>query len=169
MKFFTRLCFIAISMSLSTLNAQVLIRNTSTQKSKEIDFGRTIYFKLFSDSVLGIELIKEMGILTTTSDSNFIFSDGMEVPIGDIKYLEIESKKTKNWQGLTSPFLVSGIAFLTAGITMAITEGYGSENATKIPLYAGFGGGITFLASIPFWVKNKSYDLTTGNYEILIP
>jgi hypothetical protein len=82
-------------MSLSTLNAQVLIRNTSTQKSKEIDFGRTIYFKLFSDSVLGIELIKEMGILTTTSDSNFIFSDGMEVPIGDIKYLEIESKKTK--------------------------------------------------------------------------
>ena len=100
MKFFTRLCFIVFMMSFSITNAQVLIRKTSTQKSKEIDFGSTIYYKLYSDSILEVELTKDMGVLITTSDSNFVLSNGIEIPIRDIKYLEIENKKIRNGEEL---------------------------------------------------------------------
>ena len=111
MKFFTRLCFIALIMSFSALNAQVLIRNTLNQKSKEIAFGSTIYYKLYSDTILEIELTKDVGIISTTSDSSFVLSDGMEVPINDIKYLEIKNKKVNKWRGIMSPLLVAGVGF----------------------------------------------------------
>ncbi len=169
MKFFTRLCFIAFMMSFSITNAQVLIRETSTQKSKEIDFGSTIYYKLYSDSVLELELTKEMGVLLTTSDSNFVLSDGIEIPIRDIKYLEIENKKNKKWRGIMSPFLIAGTGFFIKGLTMAIAEGNESTNKTLIPMYTVAGLSVAILSSFPFWIKNKSYDLTTDNYEILIP
>ena len=169
MKFFTRLCFIAFMISFSIVNAQVLIRNTSTEKSKEIDFGTKIYYKLYSDSILGIEITKDVGTLITTSDSSFVLSDGMEISVSDIKYLEIDNKQIKKWRGIMSPFLFAGLGFLTKGVTMAIAEGDESNNEQLIPLYTGIGGGLSLLSSIPFWLRNKSYDLTTGNYEILIP
>ncbi len=169
MKFFTRLCFIVFMMSFSITNAQVLIRKTSTQKSKEIDFGSTIYYKLYSDSILEVELTKDMGVLITTSDSNFVLSNGIEIPIRDIKYLEIENKKNKKWRGVMSPFLITGTGFFIKGVTMAIAEGNESTNETLIPMYTGIGLSVAILSSAPFWIKNKSYDLTTGNYEILIP
>ncbi|MAS52708.1 MAG: hypothetical protein CMD20_05845 [Flavobacteriales bacterium] len=169
MKFFTRLCFITFIISFSNVNAQVLIRNTSTEKSKEIDFGSRIYYKLYSDSILEVEITKDVGILITTSDSSFVLSDGMEIAVSDIKYLEIESKKVKKWRGIMSPFLFAGLGFLTKGVTMAIAEGDESNNETLVPLYTGIGGSVSALSSIPFWLRNKSYDLTTGNYEILIP
>ena len=169
MKFFTRLCFITFIISFSNVNAQVLIRNTSTEKSKEIDFGSRIYYKLYSDSILEVEITKDVGILITTSDSSFVLSDGMEIAVSDIKYLEIESKKVKKWRGIMSPFLFAGLGFLTKGVTMAIAEGDQSNNETLVPLYTGIGGSVSALSSIPFWLRNKSYDLTTGNYEILIP
>ena len=169
MKFFTRLCFIAFMISFSIVNAQVLIRNTSTEKSKEIDFGTKIYYKLYSDSILGIEITKDVGTLITTSDSSFVLSDGMEISVSDIKYLEIDNKQIKKWRGIMSPFLFAGLGFLTKGVTMAIAEGDESNNEQLIPLYTGIGGGVSLLSSIPFWLRNKSYDLTTGNYEILIP
>tara|TARA_Y100000739_G_scaffold210506_1_gene201149 strand:+ start:328 stop:837 length:510 start_codon:yes stop_codon:yes gene_type:complete len=169
MKFFTRLCFITFIISFSNVNAQVLIRNTSTEKSKEIDFGSRIYYKLYSDSILEVEITKDVGILITTSDSSFVLSDGMEIAVSDIKYLEIESKKVRKWRGIMSPFLFAGLGFLTKGVTMAIAEGDQSNNETLVPLYTGIGGSVSALSSIPFWLRNKSYDLTTGNYEILIP
>ena len=73
----------------------------SNQKSKEIDFGSTIYYKLYSDSTLEVELTKDIGVLLTTSDSSFILSDGIEIPIRDIKYLEIENKIRKHY-GVTN-------------------------------------------------------------------
>ena len=169
MKFFTRLCFIVFMMSFSITSAQVLIRETSTQKSKEIDFGSTIYYKLYSDSILEVELTKDMGVLITTSDSNFVLSNGIEIPIRDIKYLEIENKKNKKWRGVMSPFLITGTGFFIKGLTMAIVEGNESTNETLIPMYTGIGLSVAILSSVPFWIKNNSYDLTTGNYEILIP
>lgn len=169
MKFFTRMCFITFIISLSNVNAQVLIRNTSTEKSKEIDFGSKIYYKLYSDSMLKVEITKDVGILKTTSNSGFVLSDGMEISVSDLKYLEIERKKVKKWRGIMSPFLFAGFGFLTKGVTMAIAEGVESNNEILIPLYSGIGGTVSILSSIPFWMKNKSYDLTTGNYEILIP
>ena len=169
MKFFTRLCFITFIISFSNVNAQVLIRNTSTEKSKEIDFGSRIYYKLYSDSLLEVEITKDVGILITTSDSSFVLSDGMEIAVSDIKYLEIESKKVRKWRGIMSPFLFAGLGILTKGVTMAIAEGDESNNETLVPLYTGIGGSVSALSSIPFWLRNKSYDLTTGNYEILIP
>ncbi|MFL2582262.1 MAG: hypothetical protein ACJ0QJ_03810 [Flavobacteriales bacterium] len=169
MKFFTRLCFITFIISFSNVNAQVLIRNTSTEKSKEIDFGSRIYYKLYSDSILEVEITKDVGILITTSDSSFVLSDGMEIAVSDIKHLEIESKKVRKWRGIMSPFLFAGLGFLTKGVTMAIAEGDQSNNETLVPLYTGIGGSVSALSSIPFWLRNKSYDLTTGNYEILIP
>ena len=169
MKFFTRLCFIVLMMTSSITEAQVLIRKMSNQKSKEIDFGSTIYYKLYSDSTLEVELTKDIGVLLTTSDSSFILSDGIEIPIRDIKYLEIENKKNKNWRGVMSPFLITGIGFLSKGVTMAIAEGNESTNQKSIPLYTGIGLSVTLFSSVPFWIKNKSYDLTSGNYEILIP
>ena len=169
MKFFTRLCFIACMIGFYAASSQVMIRNTTTEKSKEIDFGTKIYFKLYSDSALGVEITKDVGTLITTSDSGFILSDGMEISVSDIKYLEIESKKVKKWRGIMSPFLFTGLGFLTKGLTMAIAEGYESNNETLIPLYTGIGGSVSVLSSIPFWLRNKSYDFTTGNYEILIP
>ena len=169
MKFFTRLCFIACMIGFKAASSQVLIRNTITAKSKEIDFGTEIYFKLYSDSVLGVEITKDIGTLITTSDSGFVLSDGMEISVSDIKYLEIESKKVKKWRGIMSPFLFTGLGFLTKGVTMAIAEGNESNNETLIPLYAGIGGSLSVLSSIPFWLRNKSFDFTHGNYEILIP
>tara|TARA_Y100000739_G_scaffold185934_1_gene164669 strand:+ start:1516 stop:2025 length:510 start_codon:yes stop_codon:yes gene_type:complete len=169
MNFFTRFCLIAFILCVFNVKSQVVIRNTSTQKSKEINFGTTIYYKLFSDSVLGIELTKDIGVLITTSDSSFVLSNGIEIPVRDIKYLEIKNKKTRRWRGIMSPFLIAGIAYFTNGITMAVAEGYESYNKTLIPLYTVVGGGVTIFSSIPFWLKNKSYDLTTGHYEILIP
>ena len=156
-------------MSFSITNAQVLIRKTSTQKSKEIDFGSTIYYKLYSDSILEVELTKDMGVLITTSDSNFVLSNGIEIPIRDIKYLEIENKKNKKWRGVMSPFLITGTGFFIKGLTMAIVEENESTNETLIPMYTGIGLSVAILSSVPFWIKNNSYDLTTGNYEILIP
>lgn len=169
MKFFTRLCFILLMMTFSITDAQVQIRKFSTQKSKEIDFGSTIYYKLYSDSILEVELTKEIGILLTTSDSSFVLSDGIEIPIKDLKYLEIENKKNKKWRGVMSPFLITGIGFFIKGVTMAIAEGNESTNKKSIPLYTGTGLAVTLFSSVPFWIKNKSYDLTTGDYEILIP
>ncbi|MBO72287.1 MAG: hypothetical protein CMD35_01600 [Flavobacteriales bacterium] len=169
MKFFTTFCFIAFTTIFSVANAQIVIRNTNTQKSKEVDFGSTIYYKLYSDSVLGIELTKDIGIVATTADSSFILSDGTEIPVKDIKYLEIENKKVKTWRGVMSPFLITGLGFFTKGATMAIGEGNDSANKNLIPIYISGGGGVFLLSSIPFWIRNKSYDLTTGKYEILIP
>jgi len=156
-------------ISFSAVNSQVLVRNTTNEKSKEIDFGTKIHYKLYSDSVLGFEITKDIGILITTSYSSFVLSNEIEIPISDIKYLEIENKKIKKWRGIMSPFLFAGLGFLTKGITMAIAEGNESSNKTLIPIYTGIGGGLSLFSSIPFWMKNKSYDFTTGNYEILIP
>ena len=68
-----------------------------------------------------------------------------------------------------SPFLITGTGFFIKGVTMAIAEGNESTNETLIPMYTGIGLSVAILSSAPFWIKNKSYDLTTGNYEILIP
>jgi len=156
-------------MTFSNSDAQVQIRKLSTQKSKEIDFGSTIYYKLYSDTILEVEFTKDIGILLTTSDSSFVLSDGIEIPIKDLKYLEIENKKNKKWRGVMSPFLITGIGFFIKGATMAIAEGNESTNEKSIPLYTGAGLTLTLFSSMPFWVKNKSFDLTTGDYEILIP
>ena len=169
MKFLTKLCFVALILTFSSTSAQVLIRKKNNQKSKEIDFGSKIYYKLYSDSVLEIELTKEVGVLLTTSDSSFVLSDGIEIPVKDIQYLEIENKKNKKWRGIMSPFLIAGIGSLSKGVTMAIAEGNESQNKKLIPFYTGIGLGATIFSSLPFWIKNKSFDFTTGEYEILIP
>lgn len=169
MKFFTRLCFIAFIIAAVSAQGQILIKQSSTGKSKEIQFGTKIYYKLFSDSVLGTEISPDYGVLTTTTDSNLVFEDGTEIPVGDISYLEIENKKAKKWQGRMSPFLIAGVAFLSKGITMAVGEGTESKNSELVPFYTGIGGGVTLLSSLPFWIKNKSYDLSKGNFEIITP
>ena len=118
------------------------------------------------ESILPAEII-----LPKTQEYEFILKTNKKnlVTFIDNKYLEIESKKVRKWRGIMSPFLFAGLGFLTKGVTMAIAEGDQSNNETLVPLYTGIGGSVSALSSIPFWLRNKSYDLTTGNYEILIP
>ena len=169
MKFFTYLCFIAFITGSFSSNAQLLIRDTSTGTSKEISFGAVIYYTLHSDSSLGVELQKDKGIITTTGDSTIVLASGLEIPVSDLKYLEIESKKLTKWKAIMSPVLIAGIGLLAKGTTMAISEGTESKNKEWVPLYAGSGLVVTGLSGIPFWLKNKSYDLTKDNYEIILP
>lgn len=151
------------------VNSQVLVKDTIRGKSHEIAFGSKIYYKLYSDSVLGVELTEDYGILTTTEDSLLILKDGTEIAANDISFLEIENKKLIKWRGIMGPFFVAGIGFLSKGVTMAIGEGTKSKNAEWVPLYVGIGGGVTVLSGIPFFLKNKSYDLSKGKYEIITP
>lgn len=169
MKFFTSLCFIAFLIGFTNCSAQILIQDTTSGKTKEIQFGSKIYYTLKSDSVLGVELTPDYRILTTSADSMLIFADGTEISAFGINYLEIENKRAKKWQGRMSPFLIGGLAFLSKGITMLVAEGTESKNEELVPFYMGIGGGVTILSGIPFYIKNKSYDLSKGKYTIITP
>ncbi len=148
---------------------QVIVRDTTNGKSFEIAFGSKIYYKLFSDSVLGVEISEDYGIIQTTEDTILIMKDGTEIAASDISYIEIENKKLIKWRGLMSPIFVAGLGFLSKGVTMGLGEGTESKNKEWVPLYAGIGGGVTILSGIPFFLKNKSYDLTKGKYQIITP
>lgn len=168
-KFFTAICFVALLIFQNSANGQILIRNSETGKAKEIYFGTTIHYTLFSDSVLGVYLQPDYGVVTTTADSMIVFQDGSEISTTDIKYLEIESKSLKRWRGIMSPFFIAGLGILSKGTIMAVAEGTESNNEELVPLYTGIGVGVTLLSCYPFLKKNKSYDLSSGKYEIITP
>ncbi len=148
---------------------QVIVRDTTNGKSFEISFGSKIYYKLYSDSILGVEISEDYGIVQTTEDTLIIMKDGIEVAANDISFIEIENKKLIKWRGLMSPIFVAGLGFLSKGITMLVAEGTESKNEELVPFYMGVGGGITILSGIPFYIKNKSYDLSKGKYTIITP
>lgn len=169
MKFFSYLCFIAFISGSFSAKSQIIVRDSNSGKSKEINFGATIYYKLHSDSTIEIEMQADKGIITTSYDSAIVLDNDIELNISDLKYLEIENKKLKKWRGFMSPFFITGIGLLTKGVTMAVSEGTESKNEEWVPLYTSAGASVTLLSGIPFLLKNKSYDLTTGKYEIIIP
>ena len=156
-------------LGFNNVSAQVLVKDTVKGKSFEIAFGSKIYYKLHSDSVLGVELSEDYGILTTTEDSLLILQDGVEISANDISFIEIENKKLIKWRGIMSPFFIAGLGFLSKGVTMALGEGLESKNKEWVPLYAGIGGGVTILSGIPFFLKNKSFNLSKGKYQIITP
>tara|TARA_B110000211_G_C14033909_1_gene533515 strand:- start:288 stop:821 length:534 start_codon:yes stop_codon:yes gene_type:complete len=168
-KFFTILWFIVFSISSSAVSAQVLVRNSETGKTIEIPFGSTLYYQLHSDSILSVKLPKEEGVLQTTGDSTFVFMDQSEIVVNDISYLEIRSKKIRKWRAVMAPFLVGGSGALIRGLVMLIGEGSESHNKHIIPLYTGIGGVAVLGSSIPFLMKNKSFDLNNSKWELVIP
>lgn len=168
-KFFTLLCFVSFLIIGHTVQSQVLIRNNKTGKSVEIPFGTKIYYRQFSDSILGTEISKDYGFLQTTGDSTFILEDQTEVPISDISYLEIESTRLKKWRAVCGPLFIASSGFLIRGITMLTGEGLESKNKTNVPVLIGISGGATALTSIPFFLQNKSYHFNNSDLEIVIP
>ena len=62
-KFFTILWFIVFGINISSVSAQVILRNTESGKIKEIPFGAKIFYRLHSDSILPVQITKESGIL----------------------------------------------------------------------------------------------------------
>lgn len=169
MKFFTKLCFIFLFVFSGNIQGQILLQDTTKNKNYEITFGQKIYYKLYSDSVLGVEISKDYGTLLSSTDSSLILDDSYEVLIADLKYLEIENDKIEKWRGISSPFLIAGIGLLSKGASMLLLEGSESKNKELIPIYTSSGLIITSFASIPFWKKNKSFDLTTKNFQIITP
>lgn len=169
MKFFTAICFVLVMVLTHHLNAQIIIRNTKTGKTTQLNFGAKIQYKLFSDSVLTTDIGTEQGIIVTTADTNIILSNTAEISSTDIKYLEIERTQLKNIKGWFSPLLIGGIGLLTRGVTMGTLEGNESKNEELVPTYIAAGGFVTLVGSIPFWFTNKKYDFTTGKYELILP
>lgn len=168
-KFYTSLCFLFVFGFLVNSQAQILVQDTTKNKNFEIDFGNKIYYKLYSDSVLGIDLSKDYSFLISSTDSSLILSDEEELLLSDIKYLEVENKSLKKWRGISAPFLIAGIGIMTKGITMLIGEGTESKNEELVPIYLGTGATITAISSIPFFKKNKSFDFTKKKFQILTP
>ena len=168
-KFFTILWFIVFTISSSSVSAQVLLRNTESGKTIEIPFGATIFYQLHSDSILSVEIPKEEGVLQTTGDNTFVFMDQSEIVVSDINYIEIESRSLKRWRAILAPVLVVGSAVLIRGLTMLTGEGTESHNEETVPLLTGIGGVAVVGASIPFLMKNKSFDLNNSKWELVIP
>lgn len=168
-KFFTILWFIIFGINISSVSAQVILRNTESGRIKEIPFGSKIFYRLHSDSILSVEIPKEIGVLQTTGDSTFIFMDQSEITVSDISYIEIESTRLRKWSAVMGPVLVAGSGILIRGLTMWIGEGSESHNKETIPLYTGVGSGIAIIGAIPFLLKNKSFDLNNSKWELVIP
>lgn len=161
--------FFTLSLPFISVNAQVIIQDTLSGKKKEINFGAKILYKLYSDSVLNIEITPDYGIITTSYDSMLVFKDGTEVSKNDISYLEIERKGLKKWRGVAKPFLIVGMGILSKGVLMAVVEGRESNNKQSVPIYLSIGATLTSISSLPFWLKNKTFDLSSKKYEIIIP
>jgi hypothetical protein len=168
-KFFTILWFIVFGISSSSVSAQVLLRNTESGKTVEIPFGTKIFYQLYSDSILSVEIPKEQGVLQTTGDSTFVFLDQSRIVVNDVSYLEIESQKLKKWRAVMAPLLVAGSGVLIRGLVMLSGEGTESHNKEIVPLHTGVGGVFFLGASLPFLMKNKSFDLKNSNWELVIP
>lgn len=151
------------------LNAQILIRNIKTGKTKVLNFGADIQYKLYSDSVLTTDIGTEQGIIKTTVDSHIVFNNATEINAADIKYLEVKRLKLQKTKGWFSPLLIGGLGLLTRGVLMGSFEGTESKNEELVPVFVASGGLVTLVGSIPFWFSNKKYDFTTGKYEIILP
>jgi len=85
------------SLLFINLNGQIIIQDTLSGKKKEINFGTKIFYKLYSDSVLNIEITPDYGIINSSYNSMLIFKDGTEISKNDISYLEIERKGLGKW------------------------------------------------------------------------
>ena len=158
-----------LSLLFINLNGQIIIEDTLSGKKKEINFGTKIFYKLYSDSVLNIEITPDYGIIISSYNSMLIFKDGTEISKNDISYLEIERKGLEKWRGIAKPFLGVGMGILSKGILMAILEGRESSNEQIVPIYLSVGATLTSISSWPFWIKNKAFDLSSKKYEIIIP
>lgn len=168
-KGFSTIFVFILSFGINNVRSQILVQDMITGKNKEIDFGTKIYYKLFSDSILGVEITPDYGIITTSYDSVIVFAEGTEISINDISYLEIDRKRLKRCRNLSTPFLITGMGILSKGILMAFGEGNESKNSEVVPIYLFVGSTLTGFSSIPFFKKNKSYDLTKGNLKIITP
>lgn len=160
---------LTLSLPFINANAQIIIQDTLSGKKKQINFGAKIFYKLYSDSVLNIEITPDYGIITTSYDSMLIFKDGTEISKNDISYLEIDRKGLKKWRGVAKPFLIVGMGVLSKGVLMAVFEGRESKNEQIVPIYLSIGATLTSISSWPFWLKNKVFDLSSKKYEIIIP
>lgn len=161
--------FCTLSLPFINVNAQIIIQDTLSGKKKEINFGAKVFYKLYSDSVLNIEVTPDYGIITTSYDSMLIFKDGTEISKNDISYLEIDRTGLKKWRGVAKPFLIIGMGVLSKGVLMAVFEGRESKNEQIVPIYLSIGATLTSISSWPFWLKNKVFDLSSKKYEIIIP
>lgn len=163
------ICFFILSLAFINVNGQIIIQDTLSGKKKEINFGDKIFYRLFSDSVLDIEMAPDYGIIETSYDSIIIFKNGTEISTNDISYLKIDFKGLKKLREFSKPFIIVGLAVLSKGVLMAIFEGRESNNKEIVPIYLSVGTTITGLSILPFMKKNKTYDLAKGDYKIITP
>jgi hypothetical protein len=163
------ICFVILSLNIGIVKSQILVQEVVTGKNKEIDFGTKIFYKLFSDSTLGVEITPDYGVITTSYDSILVFANGIEISAKDISYIEIDRKRLKKWRNFSKPFLILGMGILSKGVLMALGEGTESKNGTLVPIYLYVGSSLSGFSSIPFLKKNKSFDLTEGNFKIITP
>jgi hypothetical protein len=160
---------LTLSLPFINANAQIIIQDTLSGKKKQINFGAKIFYKLYSDSVLNIEITPDYGTITNSYDSMLVFKDGTEISKNDISYLEIDRKGLKKWRGVAKPFLIVGMGVLSKGVLMAVFEGRESNNEQIVPIYLSIGATLTSISCWPFWLKNKAFDLSSKKYEIIIP
>lgn len=168
-KFFTFLCCVLFVGFSNNAIGQIAIKDSTGRIVQEVEFGSKILYHLHSDTVLGVEMQPDYGVLISSDDSTLFFSDSSEVAVNDIAYLEIESKKIKQWRSVCGPALIAGCGFLIRGIVMASGEGLESKNEDIVPIYIGSGAIVASLSAIPFLVKNKSFDLKKSDLEIVVP
>ena len=76
---FRTICFFLLIVGFFKANSQIILQDTVSGNSREISYGTKIFYTLYSDSVLGIEMTPDYGILSTSYDSILVFNDGTEV------------------------------------------------------------------------------------------
>lgn len=168
-KFFTILCFIIVAFGSFTAQGQLMLRDTSSGKTIDIPLNSTISYLLISDSVLQTEIYPDQGIISTFDDSTLFFADGTHISISDLSQLEIINLRNQKWRNISSPFLVISSGFLIRGVTMLLGEGLESKNSEIVPFYLISGGTGVLVSSIPFWKKNKKFDLKNSSWTIVVP
>ena len=132
---FRTICFFLLIVGFFKANSQIILQDTVSGNSREISYGTKIFYTLYSDSVLGIEMTPDYGILSTSYDSILVFNDGTEVNKNDISFLEIDRKGIRKWKNFAKPFLITGMGILSKGVLMAFAEGTDGKNEEIVPVY----------------------------------
>lgn len=156
-------------MGISRSQAQVNIKNKTTNELIPIRIGDQIKFELLSDSALDGGAVEFESHFVNFTDSTLILSDEEEIKITDFKYITIVSKSNKRWRAVSAPFIIAGGDFMVQELNMFFFEKDDSPNKREAPFYIAGGGLAAIIATVPFLKKDKKYELVNSNWEILLP
>ena len=167
-KFYTAPILLFFGLLCFTGHAQILLRNTTTLKTKQLNVGDHIFYQQKSDSTLG-EIAEYDSYVVNFTDSTIILSDNEEISVQDFKYIRLENRKTKFWRGVASPFLVAGTGIYTRGLAMYFFEGLESKNAEMVPYHLLVGGALIGTSIWPFIIPDRTFRFDDGKWEIILP